>query len=72
MDTAKQITIEISTKHGLSDSEIAERVGIVCSQPTIWRIRNGETKTCRSDLYIELMKLRDSLKKNLDQESRLT
>ena len=62
MDSAQQIATDIAS-HGLSDSQIAELVGCDCSQPTIWRIRNGETKTCRSDLYIELMKLRDSLKK---------
>lgn len=60
MDTAQQIIIDLA-QLGMSDSDIAKEV--VSSQPTIWRIRTGETKSCASDLYIALANLRSSVKK---------
>lgn len=56
MDTAHEVIMTISTEANLSDAEIAARVGY--SQPTIWRLRAGKTKSCSSDLYRALCTLR--------------
>jgi len=57
MDTAHALITYLSEDLKLSDSEIARRAS--SSQPTIWRLRTGETKDCSSSLYISLMKIRD-------------
>jgi transcriptional regulator with XRE-family HTH domain len=60
MDTAQQIITEIVTNHALTDADVADRTG--STQPTIWRLRNGETKDCLASLYISLAQLREQLK----------
>lgn len=53
MDTAKDIIVRIQDSHGLTDQALADIVE--STQPTIWRIRTGETKDCAASLYIALM-----------------
>jgi transcriptional regulator with XRE-family HTH domain len=58
MDTAKAIVNQLYAG-GLSDAEIARRVS--CSQPTIWRLRNGKSEDCRGRLYQSLLALREQI-----------
>jgi hypothetical protein len=56
MDTAKDMIAEIQARHGLTDQALADLVE--STQPTIWRIRTGETKDCAASLYMRLAALR--------------
>ena len=67
MDTAKQIIDDISLRFALSDSEIARQAN--STQPTIWRIRNGEVSWCSSDLYIALVQLRKALNRKRSRKA---
>lgn len=67
MDTAKQIIDDLATRFALSDSEIARQAN--STQPTIWRIRNGEVTWCTSDLYITLFQLRKSLNRKRSRKA---
>lgn len=59
MDTVQTILDELANAYDLTDSEIARRVE--SSQPTIWRIRTGQSKDCASSLYRALAELREEL-----------
>lgn len=59
MDTAREIIDAIQSRHNLTDQALAARVE--STQPTIWRIRNGDTKDCAASLYIRLVHLRQAL-----------
>lgn len=58
MDTALKIIEDISA-FGLTDKAIADSVD--STQPTIWRIRTGETQDCSASLYINLSNFRQKL-----------
>jgi hypothetical protein len=68
MDTATQIVNELRGMK-LSDTYIASRVK--SSQPTIWRIRKGKAKSCSSELYVNLVAMRDLelAKRHLDKKA---
>lgn len=53
--SAHIITALNGPPYGLSDAEIARRVG--STQPTIWRLRNGKTAAATEDLYRALLTL---------------
>ncbi len=59
MDTAKDMIAEIQARHNLTDQALATLVE--STQPTIWRIRNGDTKDCAASLYMRLANLRTRL-----------
>ncbi len=61
MDTAKDIIAAIQTTHGLTDQALASLVE--STQPTIWRVRTGDTKDCSASLYMRLFNLREALDK---------
>lgn len=67
MDTVQRVVAFIAEHSDFSDAVIADKVG--CSQPTIWRLKNGKSHSCSSDLYLKLCALRDSLKKDQGAES---
>lgn len=54
MNSAQTLLNEIVARQPMSDEEISKIVD--CSQPTIWRLRNGKSKSCNSDLYIRISK----------------
>ena len=59
MDTARTIIDAIQSRHNLTDQALAALVD--STQPTIWRIRNGDTKDCAASLYMRLLHVRQSL-----------
>jgi DNA-binding MurR/RpiR family transcriptional regulator len=59
MNNLQTLLEDIVRISDMSDPKIAEAVG--CSQPTIWRLRTGVSKTCKSDTYQALVELRGSL-----------
>lgn len=61
MDTPTDIVKAIAETYKLTDQAIATRVG--GTQPTIWRLRTGKSKTCGSDLYLALHALRAELQR---------
>lgn len=56
MDTAKDIIADIQSRHSLTDQALATLVE--STQPTIWRIRTGDTKDCSASLYMRIANLR--------------
>ncbi len=59
METAQDIIKAIQARHELTDQALATLVE--STQPTIWRIRTGDSKDCAASLYIRLMNLRRTL-----------
>lgn len=59
MTIVQSLLTDIEERSRMSDSKIAAAVG--CSQPTIWRLRNGKSKTCSSDTYLAIVGLHDQV-----------